>query len=143
MSRVVEEARGWIGTPYLHQGSVQGAGCDCLGLVRGVWRGLNGTEPEVPPAYTQDWGEVGGAEVLSAAAHRWLRPVARIQPGVILLFRMRDRAVAKHLGICSAVGAHPKFIHAYSGHGVTETTLSDPWKRRIAGLFELPEPDRS
>ena len=29
-------ARSWIGTPYVHQVSVKGGGCDCLGLVRGV-----------------------------------------------------------------------------------------------------------
>ncbi|MGG2476222.1 peptidase P60, partial [Rhizobium sp. BR5] len=25
-------AQGWIGTPYRHQASLQGVGCDCLGL---------------------------------------------------------------------------------------------------------------
>ncbi len=38
--RVVAIARDWIGTPYVHQASAQGAGCDCLGLLRGVWRAL-------------------------------------------------------------------------------------------------------
>ena len=44
--KVVLAARAWIGTPYLHQASVKGAGCDCLGLLRGVWRELRGEEPE-------------------------------------------------------------------------------------------------
>ena len=35
---ILTEARDWIGTPYQHQASLKGAGCDCLGLVRGVWR---------------------------------------------------------------------------------------------------------
>ena len=46
---IVREARTWLGTPYLHQASVRGAGCDCLGLVRGVWRALYGREPEAVP----------------------------------------------------------------------------------------------
>ncbi len=29
----------WLGTPYRHQGRRKGVGCDCLGLVLGVWRG--------------------------------------------------------------------------------------------------------
>ena len=33
---VIAAARGWIGTPYLHQASLKGVGTDCLGLVRGV-----------------------------------------------------------------------------------------------------------
>src|SRR3989338_4143365 len=48
---IVAAARSWIGTPYRHQASLKGAGCDCLGLVRGVWRELYGDEPEAPPPY--------------------------------------------------------------------------------------------
>ena len=43
---IVAETRGWIGTPYRHQASLKGVGCDCLGLVRGVWRACVGDEPE-------------------------------------------------------------------------------------------------
>jgi NlpC/P60 family putative phage cell wall peptidase len=93
----VAEARGWIGTPYVHQASVRGAGADCLGLVRGVWRAVRGEEPETPPPYTPDWGESGGREVLMAAALRWLVPVDAPQPGDVILFRMREGGIAKHL----------------------------------------------
>ena len=49
-ARTVAAARLWTGTPYHHQASLRGVGCDCLGLVRGVWRDLYGAEPEtVPP----------------------------------------------------------------------------------------------
>ena len=64
MSPVIDVARGWIGTPYVHQASVPGAGCDCLGLVRGVWREVFGAEPEPVPAYTRDWSEPQGDERL-------------------------------------------------------------------------------
>ncbi|MFZ2468534.1 MAG: peptidase, partial [Parvibaculum sedimenti] len=43
---VVAAARAWIGTPYRHQASCKGAGADCLGLVRGLWREFHGAEPE-------------------------------------------------------------------------------------------------
>ena len=45
-TRIVAEARGWIGTPYLHQATAKGAGTDCLGLLRGVWRALMGQNPK-------------------------------------------------------------------------------------------------
>ena len=45
---ILTEARSWIGTPYRHQASLKGIGCDCLGLLRGVWRGVMGEEPELP-----------------------------------------------------------------------------------------------
>ena len=54
---IVQAARGWIGTPYVHQASVKGGGTDCLGLVRGIWREFFGAEPEVMPAYTRIGGK--------------------------------------------------------------------------------------
>ncbi|MEM1422329.1 MAG: peptidase P60, partial [Pseudomonadota bacterium] len=38
--QIAYEASRWIGTPYRHQASLRGVGCDCLGLLRGVWRAL-------------------------------------------------------------------------------------------------------
>lgn len=134
------EARTWIGTPYRHQSSVKGAGCDCLGLLRGVWRAVYGREPEAPPPYSMDWDEVARSEVLMAAAARHFRPVlGDLAPGHVILFRMRDNAVAKHLGLCSATGHSAGFIHAYARHGVIESPLSAPWRRRIAGVFAFPD----
>ena len=134
--RVIDEARSWIGTPYVHQASAKGAGCDCLGLLRGVWRACYGQEPEAIPAYSPDWDETQGAEVLFAAAERHLqRVIGPFEAGQVLLFRMRRGAVAKHLGLVSAKGANPRFIHAYSGHGVVESALSPFWQQRIAAQF--------
>lgn len=136
--RIVAAARGWIGTPYVHQASCRGAGTDCLGLLRGVWREVLGREPEAVPAYTADWSEAGGREDLMAAAGRWLRPAEGVAAGQVLLFRMREGAVAKHLGIQAATGAGASFVHAYVGHGVLESPLSEPWARRIVARFDFP-----
>ena len=67
---IIIAARAWAGTPYHHQASVKGVGCDCLGLIRGLWRELLGEEPEAMPAYTRDWGDVTGSEPLLAAARQ-------------------------------------------------------------------------
>lgn len=141
MSEVVAAARGWIGTPYLHQCSTRGAGCDCLGLLRGVWREVIGPEPEAIPAYTQDWSEPQGEERLWRAALRHLtpKPLAAEATGDVLLFRMREGAVAKHLGLQARTGPEASFVHAYSGHGVVESALTPPWERRIVARFAFPE----
>jgi len=68
---IVAEARQWLATPYMHQASVKGQGADCLGLVRGVWRKLYGTEPERVPNYSVDWGEVSGRSDMLVASRRW------------------------------------------------------------------------
>lgn len=138
---IVAEARRWIGTPYVHQASVVGAGADCLGLLRGVWRGLYGGEPRVVPAYTADWSEPQGDEVLWRGLSDLLsaKPLEDEATGDVILFRMRDRSVAKHLGLQTRIGAEARFIHAYSGHGVMETALSAPWQRRIVARFAFPD----
>ena len=139
---IVELARKWIGTPYRHQSSLQGAGADCLGLVRGVWRSLHGQEPETVPDYTSDWSEAAREERLWEAARRLLVgcPVeAPPKPGDVILFRIRASGVAKHLGIAAERGGQPTFIHAYERHGVVESPLSRPWVRRIVSCFEFPQ----
>lgn len=139
--KAVRAARQWIGTPYRHQASCKGAGTDCLGLLRGVWREVLGDEPERVPAYTRDWSEPAREEVLWQAAVRHLecKCIDNGAPGDVLLFRMRDGAVAKHLGIAGQIGAQASFIHAYSGHSVVESPLSTPWRRRIVARFKFPE----
>ena len=126
---IVAEARTWIGTPYAHQASVKGVGCDCLGLVRGVWRAIHGDEPEAPPAYSRDWAEARGYETLAEAAGRHMMPVAftAIRPGDVLLFAMKDHAPAKH---CAIMTAPARMIHAIESHPVAEVTL---WNSRSAG----------
>ncbi|MEP3345261.1 MAG: NlpC/P60 family protein [Litoreibacter sp.] len=138
---MVAEAHTWIGTPYRHQASCKGAGADCLGLLRGVWRAMYGDEPEQVPAYSPDWSEPQGEERLWAAAKRRLvaKPVGEEALGDVVLFRMREQGVAKHLGIVSALGGTPKFIHAYSGHGVVESPFSEPWARRVVARFKFPK----
>lgn len=138
--REVTIARAWLGTPYVHQASTRGAGADCLGLIRGVWREIHGTEPETPPPYSGDWAECGGAEVLWQAALRHLRAVpadAPVAAGQVLLFRMREGAIAKHLGLVSDPGGS-RFIHAYTSHGVIESPLTRPWAGRIVARFRFP-----
>lgn len=137
---IVAAARAWIGTPYVHQASCRGAGADCLGLVRGIWREVVGGEPMTLPAYTPDWSEASGEETLLAGAEALMHPLTAGEggPGDVIVFRMRHGAIAKHLGLLARTGDSPSFIHAYSGHGVVESPLTPPWARRIVAYFRFP-----
>ncbi|NHK29590.1 peptidase P60 [Parvularcula flava] len=134
---IVVAARDWLRTPYIHQASSKGAGTDCLGLVRGLWRELYGEEPEAPPPYTPDWIERHGDERLLAAASRWmvLRNDGALVPGDVVLFRVVPGGPAKHMGVLMG---DDRFIHAYAGRAVCESWLSRWWKARIAGLYAFP-----
>lgn len=136
-TRVVAVARSWHGTPYHDQASRRGAGCDCLGLIRGVWRELLGPERLSVPAYSRDWGETGREEVLAEAAQRVLIRIDAIEAGTgaVVLFRMRSGAIVKHCGILTAPD---RFIHAYERLGVIEEPLTTAWRRRIAFAFLFP-----
>jgi NlpC/P60 family putative phage cell wall peptidase len=133
-------ARTWLGTPYHHQASAKGVGCDCIGLVRGIWRDLYGTDPEALPAYTRDWAEAHGRETLLEAARRHLIEIApaEAQPGDILVFRWRRHTPAKH---CAILSAPTSMIHALEGAPVSEVSLSPWWRRHLAGVFMFPGPD--
>lgn len=134
---VLAEARDWIGTPYRHQASAKGAGCDCLGLIRGVWRALYGAEPELAPAYTPDWAERLGEETLLAAARRHLEEIAIAEgaPGDVLLFRMDARAPMKHAAL---LDEDDRLIHAYWGRAVVRSRFAPWWRARCAAAFRFP-----
>ncbi|MAM37102.1 MAG: peptidase [Erythrobacter sp.] len=137
--KVVAAARGWLGTPYHDQASVKGVGCDCLGLARGVWREVVGSETLPVPPYSRDWGEIGSREVLADSA---ARVMIRIDPetagaGAAVLFRMRAGAIVKHVGILTGPDS---FIHSYERLGVIEEPLTNAWRRRIAFAFLFPRP---
>ena len=154
--RILNAARGWIGTPFHHRASIKGVGTDCLGLVRGVWRELYGAEPETLPDYAPDWAEAMGRETMLEAAMRHLTPVATPQPGDVLLFRLTRHGPARHAGIMGmsqppptspspsgkgpgwgTLQQNPTLIHAWSGQSVCEVPYAPPWPRRMAGAFEF------
>ena len=134
---VIAAARGWLGTPYHDQASVKGVGCDCLGLARGIWREVVGSETLPVPPYSRDWGEIGSREVLAENAGRVMIRIdpAEAGPGAVVLFRMRAGAIVKHVGILTGEGT---FIHSYERLGVIEEPLTTAWRRRIAFAFLFP-----
>jgi NlpC/P60 family putative phage cell wall peptidase len=136
-SLIIAEARGWIGTPYMHQASLKGIGCDCLGLVRGVWRAVIGEEPERAPPYAPDWAEASKGEPLAAAAARHLLAVPPdvFEPGDVVLFRWRANLAAKHAAI---VTSSDTMVHAHGGAAVAEVAIAPWWRRRLAYAFRFP-----
>jgi NlpC/P60 family putative phage cell wall peptidase len=134
---IVAETRRWIGTPYRHQASRIGVGCDCLGLVRGVWRAAIGEEPEQLPPYAPDWAEATGEESLANAASRHLVaiPAGAFAQGDVLLFRWRADLPAKHAAIVATPGT---MVHAHEGAAVAEVALTPWWRRRLAFAFRFP-----
>ena len=141
--RVVAEARSWIGTPYRHQGALKGVGCDCLGLILGVWRELQPSrsalrvgKPFAIPPYTPDWAEANGRETLAEGFRARLIEIdpREADAGDVVLFRWRRHLPAKHAAIMSS----PDWmIHSQQNAVVTEVPVSDWWRRRMAYAFSF------
>ncbi len=134
---LVAGARTWLGTPYLHQASLRGVGCDCLGLVRGVWRDVIGPEPEKPGPYSADWAEASGVESLALAGQKHFHAidVHDFDAGDVLLFRWRANVPAKHIAIATS---RATMVHAHEGAAVCEVAISPWWRRKLAFAFSFP-----
>jgi len=132
-------AEGWIGTPYRHRASVAGVGCDCLGLVRGVWRGLFGAEPQIVPPYAANGRDRAGADALLRAAETYLiQRSGAPSIGDVVLFRLSRNRPPRHCGIMLD---DETFVHAQEHIGVVVAPLSAAWRRRIAGVYQFPQKD--
>ena len=131
---IVAEALAWCGTPFRHGASLRGAGADCLGLVRGVWRAVHGAEPWVLPPYAA-LPQNPDEEQLENILPQFL-PLRRGAPqaGDVLLWRLHPQRPARHLGIALGGG---RFIHAVAPEGVVVGHLTKPWMRRLCGVFVL------
>ena len=134
---IVAETRRWIGTPYRHQASLLGVGCDCLGLVRGVWRAIIGKEPERVTPYASDWAEATARESLADAAARHLVAIstADFASGDVLLFRWRAHLPAKHAAIATT---RTTMTPSHDGAAVAEVVISPWWRRHLAYAFKFP-----
>lgn len=133
---IVAEARSWLGTPWHHQASVRGVGCDCAGLVRGVGNalGLMDCRPDGPG------GDLFAGYGRKPEPRRMLRtldyfmdrrPAGVIEPGDVLLMRFnRD---PQHLAILTGEGT---IVHALaSAGGAVEHRLSPEWRARVVAAW--------
>lgn len=136
---IVVAARTFIGTPYQHQASLQGVGCDCLGLIRGVWRSVYGDAPEDPGAYDSSRFRANGPETLLAGARRHLieKDNLNFEIGDVLLFRLHPMRPVQHCGIATSATT---MIHAHDGACVCEVPI-DAWRKRLAFVFSFPNVD--
>lgn len=139
-AQILATTRTWIGTPYRNQASAKGAGADCLGLLRGVFRETYEleTDPVKVPPYKPDWYERTQRDMLLQAAQEHLieRPVdGPWMPGMVLLFRMKPGVGIKH---CAIYCGGDKMIHAYDRQKVDECNMGHFWTSRVVAVFDFP-----
>lgn len=139
--QIVAEARSWCGTPFFHTGREKGIGCDCAGLILGVWHALGLTTWD-----DRQYAPGGDAERLQAGLRQFCECVGRkglrgvhedtepplIQPGDVLLLAMRGQPI--HAGIATGEGT---FVHTLDEgvKQVIEVPLDEHWRKRVVSVW--------
>jgi NlpC/P60 family putative phage cell wall peptidase len=115
-------------------------GCDCLGLIVGVWRELGGEHDQAIPPYSPDWAEAMRRETLAEGFRTYLTEIVprEAAAGDVVLFRWRSHLPAKHAAILTDKN---RMVHAQDGAAVSEVPMSDWWRRRMAYAFSLAVSD--
>lgn len=138
---LVRAARGYLDTPFKHQGRLKGAGVDCVGLVICAARDLGrDLEREMREAgftdddfcrYSQDQDLATLRTMVASIADP--DPVPRI--GSILIFKILN-ARSPHMGIKTEHGV----IHAFDRVGrVAEHRIDEVWERVTDSAWRLKE----
>ena len=133
---IINEARSWLGTPYHHQAALKGIGCDCIGLLRGIFAAFGGIV-DLPADYSPSWHVHRAEERLREGLSRYGTeiPLLSARPGDILLFGI-GRGPAAH----GAVLIEPDImIHAYAEAGaVIASRLAGRWLQWRRSAFVFP-----
>ena len=139
-NEIIAEAREWEGTRWEHQKAMKGVACDCIGLIRGVYKELTGLEMPDVIDYPQTAFFYCRDERLYPELQKYLPEitVAEAQPGDILTFGMRTHFPDHHLGILLDGGL---FIHACGDAGIQKTIITSfdaLWQARARHAFTFP-----
>lgn len=125
---IVAIARGYVGTPFRHQGRIPGLALDCAGVVVCVAKalGLEGEFKEVP------YGRYPHAATLQRICEEHMDRITLYGPGDVLL--MAWEAEPQHLAIASDIGV----IHSYAkARAVVEHVLDPLWRSRIRAAYRF------
>ena len=118
-------ARGWVGTPFRHQGRGPG-GIDCIGLVARVARDLALVDGEV----------IGGR--LQRLLDDYMLPVAPADRQIGDVALMRFVREPQHVAILDRDGGRWLIIHAYQRVGAcVRHGLDRAWAARIVRLYRF------
>jgi cell wall-associated NlpC family hydrolase len=130
---VIAAARGWLGTPFRHQGRVRGVGVDCGGLVVMAAREAGCSVVDHPPGYPRCPDGASLQRVIEAQCAK----IGDLEPAAVALMRWEDEP--QHVGLIARHGDRWTVIHAImEARRVVEHGFTEEWAARLVGLYRLP-----
>lgn len=140
-SDIVQIARTWLGTPFVHQGRLkgpaeQGGGVDCAGFIAEVAR-ESGSLPDVE--FEQNYRRRENGEEMLRLLRDYMEIVEEPEIGDVLALcdeRLANPDVPRHLVILTEMEPYWKGIHA-SERGVREHRIDLRFKQRIHSIWRI------
>jgi hypothetical protein len=130
---IINAAREYLQTPYLHQGRAKGVGIDCIGLPICVCWDLG-----LSDFNDQNYGEHPSGNLLIDRIATQCTLIDMPVLGCLMVFRIEK--LPQHCGIFSHKDGRDTLIHAYQGiDRVKEHTYTDWWSDRLVQAYALPE----
>jgi len=131
-AQIVGAARAYVGSVYVHNGRVRGAGIDCAGLLCLMGDDLNlpykdiGVYPRAPDGHSFEKMCDGNMHAI---------PVAEAGMGDVLGFWYAKRNLFTHVGVATPLG----MVHTYANGGVcVEGSLGKFWEKRLMLAWRFP-----
>lgn len=148
---LVDEARSWIGTPWVHQGRMKGVQCDCVGLIVEVARtvGVPGAAQFAYPNYPR----MPRNNMLELWLDKYLTRSDAIMVGNVALVAwwpfpdVSIKRIPMHLAWIGdytkhrGSGAPYSFVHAMNDPTimkVAEHNMNHTWRNRIVRTYRMP-----
>lgn len=137
---IIECARTWVGTPYVHHGRRKGKSCDCVGLIVGV-----GGDIGLDLYSRLDYSDHPRAEKLLKETGAVLEeqvdrdPMVQLVAGEVVAMCVGVASYPQHLAIIGEHDGRPTLIHAFNkNEKVVEHGLTNWWRKRIVRVYRYP-----
>ncbi len=136
---VIDEARTWIGTPFMHQGRMKGKGVDCVGLLIGVAHALGLSDFDF-----RAYGRIPVPEQMKRLLEMNLIQVdlSQIRCADVLWLKLGQ---PRHIALFTEKGT---IIHVNERIGKStprglagrcvEHILDQVWRQRIVAVYRIP-----
>lgn len=130
---IVEEARKWIGTPFVHQGRTR-FGVDCIGLVICVRHAVE-PMPELLQEVTNYARRPKDGLLLERIAN-YCEPISQPEAGSVAIIQWHRKQPPSHVVILTGEGT---MIHSYRNvERVCEVGYRSRWVQLTHAIFRLP-----